>query len=108
MGELCDTTLIKYMESLFSRPRAHEVLYPTRPVWKIVDRSSVCTWGAPYGPQSGGRNLPYVPGELRMDPKTEVCLYPCGGAACAPMALVGIPPESQFSWHFGRYLIMPI
>jgi hypothetical protein len=23
--------------------------------------------------------LPYVSSEVRMDPKTEVCLYPCGG-----------------------------
>jgi hypothetical protein len=24
--------------------------------------------------------IPYVPGELQMEPKTEGCLYPCGGA----------------------------
>jgi hypothetical protein len=43
-----------------------------------------------------------------MDPKTEDCLYPWGGgvAACAPMAMGGIPPESQFSWLSGRSLIM--
>jgi hypothetical protein len=34
--------------------------------------------------------LLYVPGEIRMDPKTEVCLYPCGGAPFAPMARGGI------------------
>jgi hypothetical protein len=37
-------------------------------------------------------------GELHMDPKMEVCLYPWGGgggaAACAPMARGGsTPPE---------------
>jgi hypothetical protein len=43
-----------------------------------------------------------------MDPKTdpEVCLYPCEGAACAPTAMGGIPPESQFSWLSARYQIM--
>jgi hypothetical protein len=46
---------------------------------------------------------PYVSGEVRMDLKTEVCLYPCGGAACAPTAMGGISPESQFSWLSGRY-----
>jgi hypothetical protein len=24
--------------------------------------------------------LPYAPGELQMEPETEGCLYPCGGA----------------------------
>jgi hypothetical protein len=51
--------------------------------------------------------LPYVPGEVRMDPKTEVCLYPFGVAAGGPIAMGGIPPESQFSWLSGRYLIVP-
>jgi hypothetical protein len=50
-------------------------------------------------------SLPYVPGEVRMDPKTEISLYPCGGAACAPMAMGGIPPESQLSRFSGRYLM---
>jgi hypothetical protein len=36
--------------------------------------------------------LLYVPGEGRMDPKTEVRLYPCGDAHFAPMARVGIRP----------------
>lgn len=31
-----------------------------------------------------GSILPYASGEVRMDPRTEVCLYPCGSAACAP------------------------
>jgi hypothetical protein len=51
--------------------------------------------------------LLHVPGEVHIDPKTEVCLYPCGGAACAPTAKGGIPPEhisyvlSSICWHVG-------
>jgi hypothetical protein len=41
-----------------------------------------------------------------MAPETEGCLYACGGGADAPMAMGGIPPESQFSWLSGSYLIM--
>jgi hypothetical protein len=41
-----------------------------------------------------------------MAPKTEGCLYPCWGGACDPMAMGGIPPEAQFCWLSGRYLIM--
>jgi hypothetical protein len=33
-----------------------------------------------------------------MEPNTKVCPRPCGGMACAPMAMGGIPPESQFSF----------
>jgi hypothetical protein len=33
-----------------------------------------------------------------MAPESESCLYPFGGGACDPMAMGGIPPESQFSW----------
>jgi hypothetical protein len=35
--------------------------------------------------------------ENQMAPQMGVCLYPCGGATCAPMAMGGIPPESQLS-----------
>jgi hypothetical protein len=47
--------------------------------------------------------LPYAPGES----ETEGCLYPCGGAISALVAVNSIPPEPQLSWLFGRYMIMP-
>jgi hypothetical protein len=51
-------------------------------------------------------NLPYAPAGRHMAPETKGCLYAYGGGACAPMAMGGIPPESQFSWLSGSYLIM--
>jgi hypothetical protein len=50
--------------------------------------------------------IPYAPQRSHMAPQMAVCLYPCGGATCAPMAMGGIPPESQVSWLSGRLLIM--
>jgi hypothetical protein len=50
--------------------------------------------------------LPYAPAGRHMAPESEGCLYAYGGGACAPMAMGGIPPESQFSWRSGSYLIM--
>jgi hypothetical protein len=41
-----------------------------------------------------------------MSPLMGVCLCPCGGGTCAPMAMGGTPPESQLSWRSGRYLIV--
>jgi hypothetical protein len=53
--------------------------------------------------------LPYAPQRSHiMAPETGVCLYPCGDATCAPMAIVDIiPPESQLNWLSGKHLIMP-
>jgi hypothetical protein len=50
--------------------------------------------------------LPYAPARRHMAPETEGCLYAYGGGASAAMAMGGIPPESQFSWLSGSYLIM--
>jgi hypothetical protein len=52
-------------------------------------------------------NFPYAPGELQMEPEMEGCLYPCGGAISAQVAVNSIPPEPQLSWLSGRYIIMP-
>jgi hypothetical protein len=41
-----------------------------------------------------------------MAPETGVCLYPCGDATFAPMAIGDIPPESQLNWLSGKHLIM--
>jgi hypothetical protein len=50
--------------------------------------------------------LLYAPQRSHMAPETEVCLYPCGDATCAPMAVGVIPPESQLNWLSGKHLIM--
>jgi hypothetical protein len=42
-------------------------------------------------------NLPYVLGEVRMDPKTEVCLYPCGALCTGLMSPRHILLESSFN-----------
>jgi hypothetical protein len=37
--------------------------------------------------------LPSAPGELQMETETEGCLYPCGEAISARVAVNSIPPE---------------
>jgi hypothetical protein len=68
----------------------------------IIASSSKENFGMKYDTNC----LPYAPAGRHMAPETEGCLYAYGGGACAPMAMGGIPPESQFSWLSGSYLIM--
>jgi hypothetical protein len=58
-----------------------------------------------FGMKYDNNYLPYAPAGRHMAPETEgYLLINCG--ASAPMAMGGIPPESQFSWLSGSYLIM--
>jgi hypothetical protein len=68
----------------------------------IIASSSKANSGMKYDTNG----LPYAPAGRHMTPETEGCLYAHGGRASAPMAMGGIPPESQFSWLSGSYLIM--
>jgi hypothetical protein len=68
----------------------------------IIASSSKENFGMKYDTNC----LSHAPAGRHVAPETEGCLYAYGGGASAPMAMAGIPPESQFSWLSGSYLIM--